>query len=102
MFGFAGLYENWLDKETGEEIDTFTIITTQANEVLEPIHERMPVILKSKNYDKWLDVEEHDTEKLEKLLVPYSAKEMESYAVSKDVNVPILDSEMLIEPLNSL
>lgn len=47
VFGFAGLWEEWLDKETGEAVETCTIITTEANDVLKPVHDRMPVILQS-------------------------------------------------------
>lgn len=100
VFGFAGLFENWTDKETGELIETFTIITTEANKVLEPIHERMPVILKAENYDQWLDEKEKDTDKLQNLLVPYPADEMASYQVSKAVNSPVYDAPELIEKNN--
>jgi putative SOS response-associated peptidase YedK len=102
VFGFAGLYEEWTDKETGEQIDTCTIITTEANEVLRPVHERMPVILKAEHYDRWLDKNEKDTEKLQEFLAPYPAEEMTSYPVSRSVNIPDVDSEELIKPLNSL
>ncbi len=51
VFGFAGLWEEWLDKESGELVETCTIITTEANEVLELVHDRMPVILKPENYE---------------------------------------------------
>lgn len=101
IFGFAGLYEEWLDKSTGELIETCTIITTEANKVLEPIHERMPVILHSKDYNQWLDEKEKDPGKLQNLLVPYSTEEMDSYLVSKAVNYTQSDSEELIKPLNS-
>ncbi len=102
VFGFAGLYEEWLDKQTGELLETCTIITTEANEVLKPVHERMPVILRAENYDEWLDSKGKNTDKLQKLLVPYSADEMDSHAVSKSVNVPDTDSDELIKPMNSL
>ncbi|MEP6900822.1 MAG: SOS response-associated peptidase [Actinomycetota bacterium] len=52
VFGFAGLYEEWLDKESSELAETCTIITTQANKILEPVHDRMPVILKTGAYDQ--------------------------------------------------
>lgn len=97
IFGFAGLYENWTDKETGELLETFTIITTEANACLEPIHERMPVILKPESYDHWLDEKEKDTDKLQNLLVPYPPNEMASYQVSKAVNSPVYDAPELIE-----
>ncbi len=97
VFGFAGLYEEWLDRETGEQIETCTIITTEANKVLEPIHERMPVILQAKDYDHWLDTKEKDTGKLQKLLAPYPSEEMTAYKVSKSVNTPSNNSPKLIE-----
>lgn len=100
VFGFAGLYEEWLDKSTGELLDTFTIITTEANAVLEPIHDRMPVILHPEDYDQWLDEKEKDTGKLQNLLVPYEAEEMGSYQVSKDVNSLFNDSVELIKYQN--
>ena len=102
VFGFAGLWEEWLDNETGELLETCTIITTEANEVLEPVHERMPVILKPVDYDRWLDSAENNTERLQKLLVPYPAKEMSSHPVSTSVNYPDADSPDLIKPINSL
>jgi putative SOS response-associated peptidase YedK len=102
VFGFAGLWEEWLDKQTGEMLETCTIITTEANEVLKPVHDRMPVILKPKSYDEWLDAKVKDTSRLQELLKPYPAKEMSSHAVSKSVNVPDADSDELIKPINSL
>jgi putative SOS response-associated peptidase YedK len=97
-FGLAGLYENWLDKQTGELVETCTIITTEANEVLEPVHERMPVILKAKDYDFWLDEKVKDIDRLQSLLVPYPAEEMESHKVGKGVNIPDNNSPELIKP----
>ncbi len=64
---------------------------------LEPVHDRMPVILKASDYEQWLDVNENDTAKLEKLLAPFPAQEMDSYKVSRDVNSPANDSPNLIE-----
>jgi putative SOS response-associated peptidase YedK len=102
VFGFAGLWEGWIDKTTGEELETCTIITTEANELLKPVHERMPVILKAESYDEWLDAKVKDTDKLQELLKPYPAKEMGSHAVSRSVNIPDSDSADLIKPMNSL
>ena len=96
VFGFAGLWEEWLDKESGEVLETCTIITTEANAVLEPVHDRMPVILKADDYDLWLDEKEKDTDRLQKLLAPFPASEMTSHAVSKAVNSPGNDSPELI------
>jgi putative SOS response-associated peptidase YedK len=102
VFGFAGLWESWIDKTTGEELETCTIITTEANDVLKPVHERMPVILKAESYDEWLDAKVKDTDKLQELLKPYPSKEMDSHAVSRNVNIPNSDSAELIKPMNSL
>jgi putative SOS response-associated peptidase YedK len=102
VFGFAGLWEEWLDKQTGELLETCTIITTEANEVLKPVHDRMPVILLPERYDEWLDAKVKDTKRLQELLKPYSAKEMDSHAVSKSVNIPETNSPELILPMNSL
>ena len=99
VFGFTGLWEEWLDKASGELVETCTIITTEANRVLEPVHDRMPVILKSKDYEQWLDEKQADTNKLQNLLVPYPAKEMASHTVGKAVNSPSNNSSELINSL---
>jgi putative SOS response-associated peptidase YedK len=102
VFGFAGLWESWIDRTTGEELETATIITTEANDVLKSVHDRMPVILRKDSYDEWLDVKGKDIDRLQKFLTPYSAKEMSSYAVSRSVNIPDTNSPELIKPMNSL
>jgi putative SOS response-associated peptidase YedK len=96
VFGFAGLWEEWTDKESGEVVETCTIITTEANARLEAVHDRMPVILKPHDYDQWLDEKEKNTDRLQKLLVPYPADEMASHMVGKAVNSPAYDSAELI------
>jgi putative SOS response-associated peptidase YedK len=101
VFGFAGLWEEWTDRETGELLETCTIITTAANEVLKPVHDRMPVILKAEDYDRWLDEKEKNTERLQGLLAPYPADAMASHAVGSAVNTPTYNSPELIEQLNS-
>ncbi len=70
--------------------------------MLKPVHDRMPVILKAESYDEWLDVKEDNTDRLQKLLVPYPTDEMILHAVSKSVNIPDVDSAELITPFNSL
>ena len=86
-FGFAGLYETWNSPE-GEEITTCTIITTEANELMRPIHERMPVIIPKEKEDLWLDPKTEEQALLLGLLKPYPADQMEAYPVSKKVNSP--------------
>lgn len=97
--GFAGLWSEWTDKESGEVIKTSAIITTEANKILEPVHDRMPVILKEKDYADWLDEKEDNTDYLQKLLVPFPASHMKSHPVSTLVNSPNENSPELI--LNS-
>ncbi|HXG94001.1 MAG TPA: SOS response-associated peptidase [Blastocatellia bacterium] len=97
-FGFAGLYEVWKSPE-GKEVTTCTIITTQANELMKPIHERMPVIISKQDEDMWLDPATDNQGLLLKLLKPYPAEEMEAYPVSKRVNSPKNNSAACIERL---
>ena len=97
-FAFAGLWEHWKDAD-GETIETCTILTTEANDVLRPIHDRMPVILDPKDYDLWLDPAVQKSEPLQHLLRPYQAEAMTSYPVSTKVNNPVNNSP---ECINSL
>ncbi len=90
-FGFAGLWEEWKSPE-GELVQSCTIITTTSNSVMEPIHNRMPVILPREAEARWLDVGQSDTRNLRELLVPYSAKGMEAYEISTLVNSPQNDT----------
>ena len=96
-FAFAGLWEHWQDPK-GEAIDSCTILTTEANELLQQIHERMPVILNPKDYDMWLDPT-MQIEQLQQLLQPYSSAVMTSYPVSTKVNKPTNDTPELINSL---
>jgi putative SOS response-associated peptidase YedK len=94
-FALAGLWERW-DKG-GEPIESCTIITTDANELLAPIHDRMPVIIPQADYDLWLDPAVKDPRKLQPLLSPFDPDEMEAYPVSTLVNRPSNDVERCIE-----
>jgi len=86
-FGFAGLWDSWR-KPDGNELQSFTIITTEANELLKPIHDRMPVILPEEAEQKWLSVDVKDASELLSLLKPYPSDLMEAYDVSLLVNSP--------------
>jgi len=81
----AGLWERWKSTE-GTIIESFNIITTEANSFVKPIHNRMPVILKQEDEKTWLG-SKNATEILS-LLKPYSSEEMDAYKVSKLVNSP--------------
>jgi putative SOS response-associated peptidase YedK len=96
-FAFAGLWEWWRPEE-GEPVQSCAIITTDANELMAPIHNRMPVILSPEDYATWLNAAP-TTELLLPLLKPFSADQMEAYPVSKLVNNPRNQGEQLIEPV---
>src|SRR5262245_14180844 len=96
-FGFAGLYETW-KSPLGERLITCTIITTEPNELVLPIHNRMPVILPKDAEDFWLDSSVEQTIRLLDILRPYPAAEMEAFAVSSLVNSVKNDSPACIEP----
>jgi putative SOS response-associated peptidase YedK len=87
LFAFAGLWERWQGAE-GKTIESCTILTTTPNSVMEPIHDRMPVILSPDCYDIWLDCGSTPTQELQALLRPYSATEMAAFPVSNWVNSP--------------
>ena len=84
-FAFAGLWESWRD---AQEIRSCTIITTEANELVGDIHNRMPVILAPEDYSLWLDPDFKEKEALTSLLRPYPNDAMEAYPVSRRVNSP--------------
>jgi putative SOS response-associated peptidase YedK len=96
-FAFAGLWDVW-QKPGGDRLLSFTIITTEANDLMRPIHNRMPVILHRENEELWLDPELKDFNKLASLLTPYPSDMMESYEVAPLVNSPRNDTPECIEP----
>ena len=87
LFAFAGLWDRWKDKLTGQTLETYTIITTDPNELMEPFHDRMPAILPPADYQRWLETEsEPDPAQLPfDLLRPYAADKMKSWRVGKAV-----------------
>lgn len=87
VFALAGLWEHHESRVTGP-INSFTVITTDANDLVRPIHDRMPVILPRESYDAWLDPDNHDTKGLTQLLRPFPPEEMDMYPVSRFVNKP--------------
>ncbi len=95
-FGFAGLWERW--KGEGDQvINSCTILTTEANEVLQPVHDRMPVILHPDDYELWLDVDMRKLDLAKELLRPFPASEMTSHQVSQSINSPSKQGAQLIE-----
>ena len=96
-FAFAGLWESW--KDSGSEIKSCTILTTEANGLVGEIHPRMPVVLAPEDYGLWLDTDVREAELLLPLLEPYSDDVMEAYPVSRFVNNPSNDDERCVEPV---
>jgi putative SOS response-associated peptidase YedK len=100
IFGFAGLYDVWTDKETGKEIRSYTIITTTPNSLVGQIHDRMPVILDPEDEATWLDPDIVEPERLLPLLKQYPADKMEEWRVGDAARNPRNDSPELIKPVH--
>ena len=95
-FSMAGIWDRWKNP-AGDTVDSFSIITTQANSLLEKIHDRMPVILKREDESKWLGAGDEDG--LLELLKPFPSGRMRSYPVSSLVNSPRNDVPGILDPL---
>jgi len=97
-FAFAGLWDSW-EGPDGSSIKTCTIITTEPNELMEPIHNRMPVILHTRHYAKWLDTSPQTPDSLLSLIKPFPTDTMSAYPVSTLVNKPSNDKPELVVPV---
>ncbi len=96
-FALAGLAERWLQPD-GEPLDTCTIVTTDANELLKPVHDRMPLIVPPDGYARWLDPAVADPSDL---IAPYPSDAMRYIPVSTNVNSVRHDDASLIEPVGA-
>ena len=96
LFALAGLWDEWVDRGTGEIISSFTIITVAPNPLVEPVHNRMPAILRSEDEKRWLDPATPPADAI-RLLQPYPAELMNSITVSNLVNSPINDFPAVME-----
>ena len=99
LFGIAGITELWQGPDG--PIHTCAIITTEPNDLMKSIHDRMPVILKPEDYSTWLNPDNQATAELKQLLKPYPAAAMAAHPVSPRVNPAKYDDPALIEPLES-
>jgi len=97
-FAIAGLWEHW-EGEDGQVIESCTLLTTEPNDLLAPIHNRMPVILDPKNYELWLDPDVLEPDKLRPLLHPNPSEPITYYSVNLRVNNPKYDDPLCLEPL---
>lgn len=96
-FAFAGLWDTWKDKATGQPLETFTIITTGRNELTAKVHNRLPVILAPKDYERWLTPADPARLPVD-LLRPYDADQMTMWKVSARVGDVRINDSTLIGP----
>lgn len=99
VFSFAGLWEHWKDKASGETVLSCTIITCPPNAVSARIHNRMPVILDPADYGRWLGEEPTNQQEVLSLLRPYPADRMEAYPVGEAVGNVKNNDASLLEPM---
>jgi putative SOS response-associated peptidase YedK len=100
-FAFAGLWESWEAADQGP-LETCTILTTEPNALVAPLHDRMPVILQADAYDTWLDPANEDVARMATLLRAYPAEAMAAYPVGSYVNSPTHEGAECIEPVGTL
>ena len=98
-FAFAGLWDTWRDPQD-EAVTSCTIITTEANDLLRPIHDRMPVILQRDQEGLWLEHDVREPDILREVLIPHNPGAMKAYEVSTLVNSPANDGPELSVPAN--
>ena len=98
-FGFAGLWDLW-KAEDGRTVESCTILTTEANEALRPLHNRMPVIVDPERFDLWLDPDTIPWE-LEPILSPHAEEDVHFYPVTTRVNYVANDDPLCMEPMQT-
>lgn len=99
LIAFAGLWETWKDKTTGETKETFTIITTDPNEVMQGLHDRMPVMLQPKDYTRWMAPADPAQLPVD-LLRPFPAEDMKAWKVGQDVGNVRNNRRALVGPVS--
>ena len=98
-FAIAGLWEHWISSD-GSEIESCILMTTEPNELLGVVHNRMPVLLHPDDFDRWLDTKTYPGAEVQGLLRPFPADEMTFYPVSTHVNNPRNEDPLCIQPLS--
>jgi putative SOS response-associated peptidase YedK len=98
LFAFAGLWKTWRDKASGKILETYIIVTTDPNELMERLHDRMPAILDPKDYERWLGPAEPSHLPVD-LLRPHLAEDMKAWKVSAGVGNVRNNRPELIEPV---
>ena len=97
VFGIAGLWEHW--EREGSVIESCTLLTTEANELMARLHHRMPVILEREDYEEWLDPSVQKADALLHLMRPFSGEEMRAVPVNKVVNNARNEGPGCVEPI---
>lgn len=95
LFSFAGVRETWKDSN-GQDLETYSIVTTEPNTEMSSVRNRMPVILHQEDETSWLTPSRTKREEIEPLLRPYQDDRLEIYEVSEDVNSTSRNDESLI------
>ena len=98
-FGFAGLWDRWTGPD-GQAVESCTILTTEANETLRPLHDRMPVIVEPEHFDLWMDPDTIPWE-LEPLLRPHREEDMRFHPVTTRVNFVANDDPACMDPMQT-
>ena len=96
LLAAAGLFEYWPGADGADPIESYTIITTPANELMAKLHDRMPVLLAEKDQAAWLDPNNERREELQAMLKPYAGEDLDAYPVSTRVNSPKNDDADLL------
>ena len=99
LFAFGGLYDESVN-EQGETIGTYTIITTEPNDLMRSLHDRMPLIVPRESEAEWLDPDVTDVDQVQRLIAPFAADAMEAVPVSRRVNNVRNNGPDLIDPLS--
>jgi putative SOS response-associated peptidase YedK len=101
VFAMAGLWESW-ESPAGEVRESATILTTEANALVERMHDRMPVIVEPEDYDRWLDPGMQKPEQVQDICRPYPAEEMGAWPVCRAVSNPRYKGADCIQPLEAM
>ena len=98
IYSFAGIWDTWKN-EDGQEINTYSIMTTEPNKEMRAVHNRMPVILHQEDEASWIEPSNDDPERLGQLLLPFEDNGLEIYEVSRAVNSPSHNDSSLLKPV---
>ncbi|MDE0885142.1 MAG: SOS response-associated peptidase [Myxococcota bacterium] len=97
----AGLWESWIDRDSGEVVESCAVLTCEANVDMRSVHHRMPVLLSSPDYDAWLGIGPEEPLGLQRLMKPAPPGQLEAIEVSSWVNNPRNEDRRCIEPASS-